>query len=104
MLSDGENFSEQSGEALYANVCAACHMNHGEGAMGAGKYPALTQNQNLVVGDYPVYLVLHGHTGMPPIGHMMSDDQVAAVVNYVRTNFGNNYENEVTREDVADIR
>ena len=28
---------------------------------------------------------------MPPVGAMMSDDQVAAVVNYVRTHFGNQY-------------
>ena len=26
---------------------------------------------------------------MPPFGAMMSDDQVAAVVNYLRTHFGN---------------
>ena len=29
---------------------------------------------------------------MPPFGEMMSDDQVAAVVNYVRTHFGNKYQ------------
>ena len=31
---------------------------------------------------------------------MMSDDQVAAVVNYLRTHFGNDYQDEVTAEDV----
>jgi mono/diheme cytochrome c family protein len=38
---------------------------------------------------------------MPPIGSMMSDDQVAAVVNYVRTHFGNQYPDSVTAEDVG---
>ena len=35
---------------------------------------------------------------------MMSDEQVAAVVNYVRTKFGNNYTDAVTAQDVADQR
>jgi mono/diheme cytochrome c family protein len=42
---------------------------------------------------------------MPPVGQMMSDEQVAAVVNYVRTHFGNNYKDDpVTAQDVADVR
>ena len=41
---------------------------------------------------------------MPPFGAMMSDDQVAAVVNYVRTHFGNNYQDAVTAEDVKAVR
>lgn len=52
----------------------------------------------------PVYVILHGQKGMPPVGSMMSDDQVAAVVNYVRTNFGNDYKDPVTAEDVAGAR
>jgi mono/diheme cytochrome c family protein len=35
---------------------------------------------------------------------MMNDAQVAAVVNYVRTHFGNNYPDAVTAEDVKVIR
>jgi mono/diheme cytochrome c family protein len=35
---------------------------------------------------------------------MLSDDQVAAVVNYVRTHFGNNYQDAVTAEDVKTAR
>ena len=35
---------------------------------------------------------------------MMSDDQVAAVVNYLRTHFGNRYSDVVTSEDVKIIR
>jgi mono/diheme cytochrome c family protein len=41
---------------------------------------------------------------MPPVGAMMSDDQVAAVVNYVRTHFGNQYQGTVTAEDVKRVR
>lgn len=103
-FSDGDNFSEKTGQELYANVCQACHMDQGQGAVGAGKYPALAKNVNLEAGGYPVFVILHGLKGMPPVGKMMSDDQVAAVVNYVRTNFGNDYKDAVTAEDVAGSR
>jgi mono/diheme cytochrome c family protein len=103
-FSQGNNFTEETGQALYANVCAACHMDQGQGAVGAGKYPALAKNENLEAAGYPIYVILHGLKGMPPVGQMMSDDQVAAVVNYLRTNFGNNYEDKVSAEDVAGNR
>jgi mono/diheme cytochrome c family protein len=34
----------------------------------------------------------------------MTDDQVAAVVNYVRTHFGNNYSDAVNAGDVKAVR
>ena len=103
-LSEGDTFSEQTGEALYGNVCAACHMSDGKGAVGAGKYPSLVKNENLEAGGYPVFVIVQGLKGMPPVGQMMSDEQVAAVVNYVRTNFGNSYQDAVTPAEVADVR
>lgn len=103
-LSPGWRFSEQTGEALYANVCQACHMAKGEGAVGAGRYPALAKNQNLAASGYVLYVVLNGQKAMPPFARMMNDDQVAAVVNYVRTNFGNSYADPVTAADVKSAR
>ncbi|WP_198174242.1 c-type cytochrome [Mesorhizobium xinjiangense] len=103
-FSEGRTFSEQSGEEIYTHVCAACHMDKGQGAVGAGHYPALAKNENLVSAGYPIYIVLHGQKGMPPFGDMMSDDQVAAVVNYVRTHFGNDYQDAATAQDVKDSR
>jgi mono/diheme cytochrome c family protein len=102
--SSGFQFSETSGEALYANVCQACHMPDGKGAIGAGTYPALAGNQNLAAARFPVTVVLHGLRGMPPVGYFMTDDQVAAVVNYARTHFGNNYSDAVTAGDVKAVR
>jgi mono/diheme cytochrome c family protein len=103
-LSTGLKFSERSGAALYANVCQACHMPDGKGATGAGTYPALAGDSNLAAGGYPVAVVVSGLHGMPPVGEMMDDDQVAAVVNYVRTHFGNNYRDAVTAADVKAVR
>jgi mono/diheme cytochrome c family protein len=97
-------FTEQSGAELFANVCQGCHMPDGKGATGAGTYPALAGNKNLEAGGYPVYVVVRGQRAMPPFGAMMSDDQVAAVVNYLRTHFGNDYKDAVTPEDVKVVR
>jgi mono/diheme cytochrome c family protein len=103
-LSSGYKFSQTTGAELYAHVCQGCHMEDGRGATGAGSYPSLASNKNLESSGYPLHLVLHGHAAMPPFAAMLSDDQVAAVVNYVRTNFGNDYHDAVTSADVRDAR
>jgi mono/diheme cytochrome c family protein len=103
-LSTGFRFIEKSGEDLFANVCRGCHMADGRGAAGAGTYPSLAGNKNLEASGYPVTVVVNGQRGMPAFGGMMSDEQVAAVVNYLRTHFGNNYRDAVTAEDVRSVR
>jgi mono/diheme cytochrome c family protein len=103
-LSTGSGFIEKSGEELFANVCQGCHMSDGRGASGAGIYPSLAGNKNLEAGGYPVFMVVNGQRGMPAFGAMMSDEQVVAVVNYVRTHFGNDYRDAVTVEDVKTVR
>jgi mono/diheme cytochrome c family protein len=104
VFSPGYRFVEKTGEQLFANVCRACHMTDAKGATGAGTYPSLAGDPNLVSSGYPVGIVVNGQRGMPAFGEVMSDDQVAAVVNYVRTHFGNNYQDAVTTEDVRAVR
>ena len=99
-LSQGFRFTEATGEELFASACQGCHMPDGKGAVGAGTYPSLAQDRNLESGGYPVYVVVRGQRAMPPVGAMMSDAQVAAVVNYVRTHFGNQYPDAVSADDV----
>lgn len=103
-FSHGDVFEEQTGETLYAGICQGCHMPNAKGAAGAGHYPALAANPKLEAAGYPLSVVLHGLNGMPPVGQMLTDTQVAKVVNYVRTHFGNNYTDAVTPEDVKAIR
>jgi len=91
-------FMPQSGEALYAAVCQGCHMAGSVGAVGAGAYPALANNPRLAVAGYALSLVIRGRKGMPPFGSLLTDEQVAAVVNYVRTHFGNDFRDEVTAD------
>jgi mono/diheme cytochrome c family protein len=102
--SAGFAFIAKSGEELFANVCQGCHMSDGKGATGAATYPSLAGNGNLEAGGYAIGIVVNGQRGMPPLGAMMSDDQVAAVVNYVRTHFDNRYQDAVTVEDVRAAR
>ena len=103
-FSSGYRFVEMTGEELFGNVCQGCHMPDAAGAIGAGSYPSLVGNRNLEASGYPVYLVVNGRRGMPGFGDMMTDGQVAAVVNYLRTHFGNSYQDVVTARDVRDAR
>ena len=68
------------------------------------RYPSLAKNPKLETGDYAIYVVLHGQKAMPPFGRLMTDEQVAAVVTYIRTHFGNDYKEPVTAEDVKKAR
>lgn len=97
-------FTEQGGEAIFKNVCQGCHMPDAKGAVGAGMYPALAKNPKLEVAGYPVSVVVNGQKAMPAFGGMMNDQQVADVVNYVRTHFGNNYKDKVAPADVKAVR
>ena len=103
-LSTGFRFTERTGEQLFASSCQGCHMPDGIGAVGAGTYPSLSKDSNLEAAGYPVYVIVRGQKAMPPIGMMMSDEQVAAVVNYLRTHFGNQYTDAVTADDVKRVR
>jgi mono/diheme cytochrome c family protein len=100
----GFRFVELDGESLYRNVCSACHMTDGKGASGAGTFPSLVKNSRLEAAGYPLFVVTNGLHGMPPLGAFMSDEQVAAVVNYVRTHFGNDYQDAVTAADAKAAR
>jgi len=92
------------GAGVYQHVCQGCHMPGGRGAVGAGAFPALAHNAHLQVAGYPIAMVLNGHGGMPWFNGMLSDAQIANVVNFVRGNFGNTYADKVTPQDVAAVR
>jgi len=104
VMSRGWKFDEQGGEDLFRNVCAACHQPDARGAIGAAAYPPLAADKKLASTDFLLVVLLDGLRGMPPLGRMMSDEQVADVVNYVRTHFGNSYIDALSAADVAAAR
>ena len=99
-MNRGGPFAFQGGQAIFTNVCQGCHMPDAKGAVGAGMYPALASNAKLETSGYPVAVVVHGQKAMPAFGGLLNDQQVADVVNYVRTNFGNKYKDKVSPADV----
>ena len=98
------HFVEDNGAALYRAICQGCHMPDARGARGAGMYPALAANPKLASAAYPMLTVLQGRRGMPGFADSLSDDQVAEVVNYVRSHFDNHFADGVTSADVARLR
>ncbi|MBO9651506.1 MAG: c-type cytochrome [Variovorax sp.] len=99
------------GERIYAQQCAWCHGERGEGVPGA--FPRLAGNRavslanpaNLVQivrrGGYPP--VTEGNPrpyGMPPFGQFLDDAEIAAVLTYVRGSWGNDAA-EVTQRDAV---
>ncbi|MDE2085982.1 MAG: cytochrome c, partial [Xanthomonadaceae bacterium] len=89
----------QGGE-LYAQQCAACHGKQGEGVPGI--YPPLDGNGAVTepsAADAVRSVLLGGFApatagdprpySMPPFAQQLSDDEVAAVVNYIRQSWSN---------------
>jgi mono/diheme cytochrome c family protein len=89
-----------TGEQVYQQVCQACHMVDARGGVGAGTIPALAKNPKLAEPGYPIGMILQGRGAMPPLTDLLKPAQIAAVVTYVRTHFGNNYKKPVTEADV----
>jgi mono/diheme cytochrome c family protein len=94
-------FPQQTGEDLYTHICQGCHMPDAKGAIGAGAYPALASNPRLAAAIYPITVVLRGQRAMISLGESLDDAQVAAVLNYVRTHFGNRFKDVITPAMVA---
>ena len=98
------HFDEQTGEAVWQGICQGCHMPNAQGAVGAGAYPRLAEDPRLASNLYPTLMVLNGQRAMPSFGGSLNDAQVAAVVNYLRTHFGNKYKDPITPEQVKALR
>jgi mono/diheme cytochrome c family protein len=111
-----EALATADGAAIYGHICQGCHMPDARGAAGAGHYPKLAGDPALIAWEYAAITVLAGRNGMPgfglppnpaaggPFGAVhLTDEQIAAVVNYVRSHFGNKYKPTVTAGQVAKL-
>ena len=92
-----------TGEQVYTQVCQACHMANAKGATGAATIPALASNPRLAVASYPITMVVKGRGAMPGFTDLLGPEQIANVVGYVRTHFGNTYAKPVTAADVVQL-
>ncbi|RWL81216.1 MAG: c-type cytochrome [Mesorhizobium sp.] len=88
------------GKTVYDQRCDSCHGARGEGA--PPHYPPLAGNQSIQMQSAvnAIRMVLNGGYppgtagnpmpyGMPPFAGVLSDNEVAAVVTYIRTSWGN---------------
>ena len=104
-------YDAAKGQALFTATCAACHQATGEGLAGA--FPPLKGNAAVNDADptLHIHVVLHGLQGtnvggivypspMPPFGTTLSDADIANIINYERSSWGN-HGASVTLEQVA---
>jgi cytochrome c6 len=91
------------GEEIFQSVCIACHQPDGKGVEGV--YLPLAGNPALTLEDptYFITVVLNGRGGMPRFDTTYSDEDIAAIVTYVRQEWGNEA-SAVTAEQVAEVR
>lgn len=112
--------SPVDGAALFADNCSGCHQEAAEGV--AGKFPPLAGNKDLFLAhNFAPTVVLNGLAGklevnggsfgdqqMPSLDYL-TDDEVASVLNYVMSQFGNDANRpadwvDLTPADVAALR
>jgi mono/diheme cytochrome c family protein len=87
------------GKQIYAAKCVGCHQANGNGV--AGVFPPLAGSE-WVSGDEKIltHILLHGingnievkgnqYNGAMPAWGMLSDDEIAGVLTYIRSDWGN---------------
>jgi len=92
--------SSPAAQTLYKTHCATCHGDHGEGK--AQTYPALAGNPAVVLAqpDNLIQMALYGGYGpstsgqprpygMPPYLFTLNNQQIADVLNHIRSQWGN---------------
>lgn len=105
----------QDGGQLYTTHCSACHAIDGQGATG-GTFPPLAGSPWVnSEAALAIQIVLHGLDGpvdllgktynlaMPPQGAVLSDPEIAAILSYTRSSWGNR-SSVVSPADVAAAR
>jgi len=103
-----------AGKAIFDDSCSACHQTDGQGV--PHMFPPLVHNANVQSSDPSsvIRVILDGAqtvptdarptpSSMPAFNWKLSDDQTAAVANYVRNSWGNSAP-AVSASQVADMR
>ena len=82
-----------AGREIYKNLCLGCHQPDGRGKEKMA--PPLVESRYTLGQDAgaSIRILLAGKEGpvglMPPLGGALKDDQIAAVLTYVRREWGN---------------
>ena len=105
-LTSDEQRRFDRGREVYRNICQGCHQPDGRGQDRIA--PALVGSAlALARADIPARVLLNGKEGstglMPPIGSTIDDEQIAAVLTYVRREWGQAGD-PVTSATIAETR
>lgn len=103
-----------AGETTYQQVCITCHQADGKGLPPSFPPLAGSAIATAAAPEQAIAIVLHGlqgeiirdgvtYNGVMSAWSMLSDEQVADVLTYARSNFGNGA-SAVTAEQVAAVR
>lgn len=86
----------KTGAKVFTNNCAVCHGQQGQGGLGIKfvGFAGLSNDGNVI------RQVLNGGGHMPAFGGKLSDDQIAAVLTYVRNSWGNSF-GPITPQEVS---
>ncbi len=90
-LSATEQTRFNAGQEVYRNICQSCHQPDGRGQEKLA--PSLVGSPlALAPAEVPVRILMNGKEGpiglMPPVGSVLSDEQVAGVLTYIRREWG----------------
>ena len=109
-----EAVAARTGEEVYTQVCQVCHQPGGAGLPGA--FPPLAGSEWVAKSNETLAkIVLHGLMGeievkgakynsvMAPLSSQLNDQEIANVLTYVRSNWGNPG-GEVKAEEVKAVR
>jgi mono/diheme cytochrome c family protein len=105
----------ERGKKVFSANCATCHQANGQGV--AGQYPPLAGSEYVINGTRrPAMIVLKGLEGpltvkgshfgtavMQPWEKTLTDQKIADVLTYIRSEWGNNA-SPVTPEQIAGLR
>jgi mono/diheme cytochrome c family protein len=78
-----------AGEGVYVEYCAECHQRDGSG--WSNLYPRFAGNPIVTLHDpEPIIVtVLYGQGAMPAFNDKLTNDDIAAVLSYIRNSWGN---------------
>lgn len=97
----GSGDSKSKGRAIFQKICVACHQQEGEGKEGVAPPLAGSDWVTAPSGERLVRILLNGLNGpiqvqgktwnlvMPPWRANLDDEQIAMVLNYIRSQWGN---------------
>ena len=115
LYSQNQDFDESKkrGSEIYKDFCITCHMGNGEGLAGA--FPPLAKSDFLINNrTKSIHAIKYGLKGevvvngtkynsvMASLG--LSDEEVADVMNYITTSWGNKNEKMVTVKEVLEVK